>query len=70
MDSGMRWQHHSSQDDLDNVSVSELSRVIRALGIVIEGLCQKPRWPFGKGLAPHQRTETARLARELFDIHA
>ena len=68
MDNGMRWQHHSSQDDLDNVSVGELSRVIRGVGRVTRKLAGSERWPFPRGLAPHQKPETARLARELFGI--
>jgi aminopeptidase YwaD len=70
MDSGMRWQHHSAFDNLDNVSVEELARVITAVGSVTRVLAQAPRWPFQRGLAPEQRTETARLAKELFDLKA
>jgi hypothetical protein len=68
MDSGMRWQHHSSQDNLDNVSVGELSRVVGAVGRLTISLASTSRWPFRPGLAPHQVKETARLARELFDF--
>jgi hypothetical protein len=67
MDGGMRWQHHSAQDHLDNVSVSELARVIQAVAGVVHSLARKASWPFPRGLAPEQETETARLARELFD---
>jgi hypothetical protein len=66
MDSGMRWQHHSAQDNLENISVTELARVIQALGAVTQTLADSSRWPFPRGLAPEQRTETKRLARELF----
>jgi hypothetical protein len=68
MDSGMRWQHHSAQDDLDNVSVEELARVIKAVASVTGILARSPRWTFRRGLAPAQRAETARLAKELFDL--
>jgi len=68
MDSGMRWQHHSSQDNLDNVSVEELARVKTAVGKVAERLARLPRWPFGPGLAPEQSSETRRLGREMFDL--
>ncbi|HEY5915319.1 MAG TPA: M20/M25/M40 family metallo-hydrolase [Verrucomicrobiae bacterium] len=70
MDSGMRWQHHSAQDNLDNVSVTELARVIAALAAVVTSLSRSPRWPFGPGLAPSQVFETARLGRELFGLIA
>lgn len=66
MDSGMRWQHHSSQDNLHNVSVAELTRVIRAVADVTLELAQMSHWPFPRGLAPEHRPETNRLARELF----
>ena len=70
MDGGMRWQHHSSQDNLGNVSLAEIVRVIEAVGAVTVALAGKPRWPFSRGLAPVQRTETIRLARELFGLSA
>jgi aminopeptidase YwaD len=70
MDSGMRWQHHSAYDDLDNVSVEELARVINAVASVTGALSHNARWPFRRGLAAEQRPETARLARELFDLRA
>jgi hypothetical protein len=66
MDSGMRWQHHSSQDNLGNVSLIELRRVIRAVGGVTAALAKSDRWPFKRGVAPEQRAETSRMARELF----
>ena len=66
MDSGMRWQHHSSEDTIENVSVSELARVIQAIAGVTHNLATRARWNFGRGVAPEQRAETARLARELF----
>ena len=66
MDNGMRWQHHSAQDNLANVSLSELGRVIRAVAGAAAALAASSRWPFRRGLAPEQQSETARLARELF----
>jgi Zn-dependent M28 family amino/carboxypeptidase len=70
MDNGLRWQHHSVHDHLDNVSTVELSRVVQALGALAGELAAKRRWPFSRGLAPEQRAETARLARELFGLRA
>jgi len=70
MDSGMRWQHHSAQDNLENVSVTELARVVGALAQATRALARAVRWPFPRGLAPEQRAETARLGKELFGIKA
>lgn len=70
MDSGMRWQHHSANDNLDNVSVEELARVIKAVASTTHALASNSRWPFRRGLAPEQKPETARLAKELFDLKA
>ena len=66
MDSGMRWQHHSSQDNLENVSVLELGRVVRGVAGLAVTLARSSRWPFGRGVAPEQARETSRLAREMF----
>jgi len=70
MDSGMRWQHHSAEDNLDNSSVPELARVIQAVAAVTDTLANQSRWPFPAGLAPEQRAETTRMARELFGFRA
>jgi len=66
MDSGMRWQHHSAQDNLGNVSPHELARVIDTVGGIASTLAGRSHWPFGRGVAPGQLPETRRLARELF----
>ncbi|HUP81784.1 MAG TPA: hypothetical protein VM260_24755 [Pirellula sp.] len=68
MDSGMRWQHHSAQDDLSNVSVPELCRVISATNRVVQDLSSHARLPFSRGLALEQRAESLRIGRELFDL--
>jgi hypothetical protein len=68
MDSGMRWQHHSAQDNLENVSVTELVRVVSSLAKVTRALASARRWPFPRGLATEQRAETARLGKELFGL--
>ncbi len=70
MSNGLRWQHHSAHDRLDNVSTIELGRVVRAVAAVAAHLAAKPAWPFQRGLAPEQQAETARLARELFGLRA
>jgi hypothetical protein len=68
MGGGMRWQHHSAHDHLENVSVDELARVVRAVSGVVVNLANRPRWPFTRGVAPDQRAETARMAKELFGL--
>jgi hypothetical protein len=68
MDSGMRWQHHSHHDNLRNVSMPELQRVVNAVHKVTLILANQARLPFPRGLAPACRAETARLARDLFDL--
>ena len=68
LDSGMRWQHHSAQDNLENVAVSEVVRVVSALANVTRTLAGARSWPFPRGLAPEQHAETARLGKELFGI--
>jgi hypothetical protein len=70
MDSGMRWQHHSAHDNLANVSVEELARVVRAVGTVARQLASQAKWPFSRGLAPEQGAETRRLARDLYGLSA
>jgi len=66
MDSGMRWQHHSSQDNLGNVSMDESVKVISAVARAVNDLARAARWPFPRGLAIEQRSETVRMAKELF----
>jgi Iap family predicted aminopeptidase len=70
MDSGMRWQHHSSQDNLDNVSVAELGRIVAAVANITSALAGAERWPFTRGVAVEQRAETARMGKELFGIRS
>jgi hypothetical protein len=70
MDSGMRWQHHSQHDNLQNVSVPELARVIYAVAGVVRDLARTSSLPFTRGVAPGQKLETDRLARELFGFRS
>jgi Iap family predicted aminopeptidase len=70
MDAGMRWQHHSEHDNLENVSAEELVRVAGAVGCLARALARKRSWPFARGLEPEHRSETARLARDLYGLRA
>lgn len=70
MDSGMRWQHHSAHDNLDNVSAAELERVIESVARLTTVLAREARWTFSRALAPNQRPETIRMAKELFGFKA
>jgi hypothetical protein len=69
MNFGMRWQHHSIHDNLDNISVDEMARVVDAVAAVTRVLANEPRWKFKRGLAKEQERETMRLARELYDLN-
>ena len=70
MDGGMRWQHHSAYDDLSNISVTELERVIDAVGGVTSELARSTTWSFPRGMAPEYRKPIALMAREMFGIRA
>lgn len=70
MDGGMRWQHHSAFDDLNNVSIEELDRVIQAVGSVTSDLARATAWPFSRGLPPAQRRGVALMANQMFGIRA
>lgn len=68
MDSGMRWQHHSPHDNLDNVSEDQLGHVVQAMTGLASWLAAREKWPFDNGQDPEQRAETVRLAKDLFDL--
>ena len=70
MDGGMRWQHHSAYDDLNNISGKELERVIDAVGGVTSELARSTAWSFPRGMAPEYRKPIALMAREMFGIRA
>jgi Iap family predicted aminopeptidase len=70
MDGGMRWQHHSVYDDLNNISGQELERVIHAVGGVTSELARSTSWAFPRGMAPKYRKPIALMAREMFAIRA
>ncbi len=65
---GGRWQHHSAHDNLENVSVAPVLRLLAAAAPFIAGLARRARWPFPATLPPEQLREARRLGRELFGV--
>ena len=66
--SGGRWQHHSPHDTMENISVPEVARLLRAVAPVVGDLAGRAKWPFPQGLPAGQRTVARRLGRELFGL--
>jgi hypothetical protein len=63
---GGRWQHHSGHDSLENVSVAEVQRLLRAVHPLVAELADSRKWPFA-GWLPAELHATARsLGRELY----
>ncbi|MSU72485.1 MAG: Zn-dependent exopeptidase M28 [Opitutus sp.] len=62
---GGRWQHHSRHDTLANVSVTELSRLLTAIGPLVHDLANRKTWPFEGRLNRTQRAGAVRISREL-----
>lgn len=60
-----RWQHHSHHDTLENVSTSEVQRLLRALAPFVATLANRPKWPFPSTLPLDQSKEVRRLSRDL-----
>jgi Peptidase family M28 len=65
-----RWQYPSPHDTLENVSVSEVGRLLRAVAPVVGDLAGMARWPFLRRLPAAQRIAARRLGRELFALEA
>jgi Zn-dependent M28 family amino/carboxypeptidase len=65
---GGRWQHHSTHDNVENVSVSVLADLIAAVGGLILDAAGKAELPFPRGLDPAIRDKTMTLARTLFEF--
>lgn len=63
--SGGRWQHHSAHDNLENVSPSELQRLLDACTPLIGGLAAAKKLPFPAGLPAAQRAAARKLGRDL-----
>jgi len=62
---GGRWQHHSVNDHLENVSVAAVVRLLRGVAPLLERLAGQRRWPFSAGLPARQRAIARKLGREL-----
>lgn len=65
---GGRWQHHSPHDSLKNVSVAELSRLLRGVAPFVQRLAESARWPFASTVPADQLREARRVSRELFGV--
>lgn len=65
---GGRWQHHSPQDSLANVSVAELARLLRGVTPFVQRLAGSARWPFASIVPPDQRREARRVSHDLFGV--
>jgi Zn-dependent M28 family amino/carboxypeptidase len=63
--SGGRWQHHSAHDSLENISASELQRLLDATTPLLTGLAAKRTLPFPPGLPREQQAVARQLGRDL-----
>lgn len=63
---GGRWQHHSEHDDLANVSVAEIRRLLAAFHPLIVSLAKQKKWPFPGGLPRAVWAEARHVGRQLF----
>jgi hypothetical protein len=63
---GGRWQHHSRHDTLENVSTTEVQRLLDAVHPLIATLAAAQKWPFPTRLPPPQLAEARRIGRALF----
>jgi hypothetical protein len=63
---GGRWQHHSSHDSLENVSLVELQRLLEAVHPLVTKLATSRKWPFPSRLPAAQQSLARQLGRELF----
>ncbi len=66
--SGGRWQHHSAHDNLENVSTSEMQRLLDACGPLIGGLANAAKLPFPAGLPSDQKIAARKLGRDLLGV--
>jgi Zn-dependent M28 family amino/carboxypeptidase len=63
---GGRWQHHSHHDSLENVSVAEVQRLLRAVFPLAVDLAARQSWPFAARLPADLHARARRIGRELY----
>ncbi len=63
---GGRWQHHSTADNLDNVSVPEIQRLLGAVLPLARKLAAAKKLPFPAKLSPAQHAEARAIGRALY----
>ncbi len=63
---GGRWQHHSVHDTLENVSLAEVQRLLRAVHPLIVDLAGRRAWPFAVQMPAELQAQARRLGRELY----
>lgn len=63
---GGRWQHHSRHDSLENVSVTEVQRLLLAVHPLAADLVARERWPFPARLSTALHSRARRIGRELY----
>jgi hypothetical protein len=63
---GGRWQHHSVHDSLENVSATEVQRLLTAVHPLVIKLAAAAKWPFPPRLPAPQQALARKLGRELF----
>ena len=65
---GQRWQHHTPQDSLANVSPEAVAGLLGALAPLVLELAGARRWPFGTRAPAALAASTAHFARTLFGL--
>jgi Zn-dependent M28 family amino/carboxypeptidase len=63
---GGRWQHHSEHDSLENISVAEVQRLLRAVFPLTTYLASRASWPFPGRLPTSLAARARRIGRELY----
>ncbi len=65
---GQRWQHHTPQDALANVSAEPVVSLLRGLAPLVAELAAAHSWPFGRRMPAALAAQTAHFARTLFGL--
>lgn len=63
---GGRWQHHSPQDNLENVSVDAVMQLLSAVLPLAVHLGRRTRWPFPGRLPAALHAKARQVGRDLF----